>query len=187
MIHSVIICALNRPSELVRSLKVHFNRQLTQVVSLVLQSSIRPSTNRRKLLSQKYIHLSALGPLVHAIFSKHLNWTSYSVGRMLMRSYVSCTVATLRFTLFSWWTYRRASSACWILFRYERTTLHFIEISQEGDLCLSTNFQVFVEALDRAFENVCELDLVFHFDEVRYRVVVLSPSGSWLPRDFLDR
>lgn len=26
--------------------------------------------------------------------------------------------------------------------------------------------QVFVESLDRAFENVCELDLVFHFDEV---------------------
>lgn len=29
------------------------------------------------------------------------------------------------------------------------------------------NEQVFVESLDRAFENVCELDLVFHFDEVR--------------------
>lgn len=27
-----------------------------------------------------------------------------------------------------------------------------------------------MEALDRAFENVCELDLVFHFDEVRYRI-----------------
>lgn len=26
--------------------------------------------------------------------------------------------------------------------------------------------KVFVESLDRAFENVCELDLVFHFDEV---------------------
>ena len=25
--------------------------------------------------------------------------------------------------------------------------------------------QVFVESLDRAFENVCELDLVFNFDE----------------------
>lgn len=28
--------------------------------------------------------------------------------------------------------------------------------------------KVFVEALDRAFENVCELDLVFHFDEVGF-------------------
>ena len=30
-----------------------------------------------------------------------------------------------------------------------------------------TSHQVFVESLDGAFENVCELDLVFHFDEVR--------------------
>lgn len=30
--------------------------------------------------------------------------------------------------------------------------------------------QVFVECLDRAFENVCELDLVFHFDEVRVQL-----------------
>jgi AP-3 complex subunit sigma len=43
-----------------------------------------------------------------------------------------------------------------------------------------------VEALDRAFENVCELDLVFHFDEVRYRVFYLLPLGLGLgPRDFL--
>jgi hypothetical protein len=37
--------------------------------------------------------------------------------------------------------------------------------------------QVFVEALDRAFENVCELDLVFHFDEVRQFIFVrVSPT-----------
>jgi hypothetical protein len=29
-----------------------------------------------------------------------------------------------------------------------------------------THPKVFVESLDRAFDNVCELDLVFHFDEV---------------------
>jgi len=28
--------------------------------------------------------------------------------------------------------------------------------------------QVFVESLDRCFENVCELDLIFHIDKVRY-------------------
>jgi len=27
-------------------------------------------------------------------------------------------------------------------------------------------YQVFVETLDRAFDNICELDLTFHFDEV---------------------
>lgn len=28
---------------------------------------------------------------------------------------------------------------------------------------------VFVEALDKCFENVCELDLIFHSDKVRTR------------------
>lgn len=28
-----------------------------------------------------------------------------------------------------------------------------------------------MESLDRAFENVCELDLVFHFDEVSTRLI----------------
>ena len=27
-------------------------------------------------------------------------------------------------------------------------------------------FQVFVETLDKCFENVCELDLIFHMDKV---------------------
>jgi len=27
-------------------------------------------------------------------------------------------------------------------------------------------FQVFVETLDKCFENVCELDLIFHVDKV---------------------
>jgi AP-3 complex subunit sigma len=34
--------------------------------------------------------------------------------------------------------------------------------------------QVFVESLDRAFENVCELDLIFHFDEVSLATHVLE-------------
>ena len=41
---------------------------------------------------------------------------------------------------------------------------------------------MFVESLDGAFENVCELDLVFHFDEVRstrlYFVCTGSPYGT---------
>jgi AP-3 complex subunit sigma len=37
--------------------------------------------------------------------------------------------------------------------------------------------QVFVESLDRAFENVCELDLVFHFDEVHYMLSEIIQGG----------
>lgn len=37
--------------------------------------------------------------------------------------------------------------------------------------------QVFVESLDRAFENVCELDLIFHFDEVQYVLNEIIQGG----------
>ncbi|KZP00798.1 Adaptor protein complex sigma subunit, partial [Calocera viscosa TUFC12733] len=47
-------------------------------------------------------------------------------------------------------------------------TLYFVFVVDEGEseLGILDLIQVFVEALDRSFENVCELDLVFHFDEV---------------------
>jgi len=34
-----------------------------------------------------------------------------------------------------------------------------------------------VESLDRAFENVCELDLVFHFDEVHHILGEIIQGG----------
>jgi len=45
-------------------------------------------------------------------------------------------------------------------------TLYFILISTstESPLALLDFIQVFVEALDRLFENVCELDLIFGFE-----------------------
>ena len=36
----------------------------------------------------------------------------------------------------------------------------------ESELGILDLVQVFVETLDRCFENVCELDLVFHMDKV---------------------
>ena len=33
--------------------------------------------------------------------------------------------------------------------------------------CIYDFLQVFVETLDKCFENVCELDLIFHVDKVR--------------------
>jgi len=47
-------------------------------------------------------------------------------------------------------------------------TLYFVFVvdGAESELGILDLIQVLVEALDRAFENVCELDLVFHFDEV---------------------
>ncbi|CAK4032478.1 Adaptor complex sigma subunit [Lecanosticta acicola] len=45
-------------------------------------------------------------------------------------------------------------------------TLYFILISTstESPLALLDLIQVFVEALDKLFENVCELDLIFNFE-----------------------
>jgi hypothetical protein len=37
--------------------------------------------------------------------------------------------------------------------------------------------QVFVESLDRSFENVCELDLIFHFDEVHHVLSEIIQGG----------
>lgn len=48
---------------------------------------------------------------------------------------------------------------------YPSQSLMFVIWNAYVLLCI-TAVQVFVESLDRAFENVCELDLVFHFDEV---------------------
>jgi AP-3 complex subunit sigma len=47
-------------------------------------------------------------------------------------------------------------------------TLYFVFVvdGAESELGVLDLIQVFVESLDRTFENVCELDLIFHFDEV---------------------
>ena len=49
-------------------------------------------------------------------------------------------------------------------------TLYFVFAvdEQESDLGILDLIQVFVEALDKCFENVCELDLIFHSDRVHY-------------------
>lgn len=49
-------------------------------------------------------------------------------------------------------------------------TLFFIFVTDEleSELGILDLIQVFVQVLDACFENVCELDLVFHFEKVNY-------------------
>eukprot|EP00667_Euglena_gracilis_P028430 EG_transcript_36248 len=56
-----------------------------------------------------------------------------------------------------------------IIYRHY-ATLYFILVvdSSESELGILDLIQVFVETLDRCFENVCELDLIFHSDKVHY-------------------
>lgn len=51
---------------------------------------------------------------------------------------------------------------------------------QESDLGILDLIQVFVEALDKCFENVCELDLIFHSDKVHYILDEIIMAGMVL-------
>jgi len=52
--------------------------------------------------------------------------------------------------------------------------------AQESDLGILDLIQVFVEALDKCFENVCELDLIFHSDRVHYILDEIVMGGMVL-------
>ncbi|EIW86451.1 Adaptor protein complex sigma subunit [Coniophora puteana RWD-64-598 SS2] len=58
-------------------------------------------------------------------------------------------------------------------------TLYFVFVvdGAESELGILDLIQVFVESLDRAFENVCELDLVFHFDEAHHILSEIIQGG----------
>lgn len=58
-------------------------------------------------------------------------------------------------------------------------TLYFIIISTstESPLALLDLIQVFVEALDRLFENVCELDLIFNFETMHATLAEMVVGG----------
>jgi len=58
-------------------------------------------------------------------------------------------------------------------------TLYFVFVvdGAESELGILDLIQVFVESLDRAFANVCELDLVFHFDEVHHILAEVVQGG----------
>jgi AP-3 complex subunit sigma len=61
-------------------------------------------------------------------------------------------------------------------------TLYFVFAvdEQESDLGILDLIQVFVEALDKCFENVCELDLIFHSDRVHYVLDEIVMGGMVL-------
>ncbi|CAD5123754.1 DgyrCDS12068 [Dimorphilus gyrociliatus] len=61
-------------------------------------------------------------------------------------------------------------------------TLYFVFCvdSSESELGILDLIQVFVETLDKCFENVCELDLIFHVDKVQYVMCELVMGGMVL-------
>eukprot|EP00933_Yihiella_yeosuensis_P004988 TRINITY_DN10939_c0_g5_i1.p1 TRINITY_DN10939_c0_g5~~TRINITY_DN10939_c0_g5_i1.p1 ORF type:complete len:157 (-),score=21.50 TRINITY_DN10939_c0_g5_i1:84-554(-) len=61
-------------------------------------------------------------------------------------------------------------------------TLYFVFVadSAESELGVLDLIQVFVQVLDSCFENVCELDLIYHFDRVNYILDEIVMSGMVL-------
>lgn len=68
-----------------------------------------------------------------------------------------------------------------IIYRHY-ATLYFVFAvdQQESDLGILDLIQVFVEALDKCFENVCELDFIFHSDKVSYILDEIIMAGMVL-------
>lgn len=60
--------------------------------------------------------------------------------------------------------------------------LDLIQVSRDTDVGVTgaDHPQVFVESLDRAFENVCELDLIFHYDEASDSFLTVVVVGHLL-------
>jgi AP-3 complex subunit sigma len=72
-------------------------------------------------------------------------------------------------------------SGCKLIYRHY-ATLYFIFVADatESELGILDLIQVFVEALDKCFENVCELDLIFHPDRVCYILDEIVQGGMVL-------
>ncbi|KAG2181832.1 hypothetical protein INT44_008648 [Umbelopsis vinacea] len=67
-------------------------------------------------------------------------------------------------------------------------TLYFVFVvdESESELGILDLIQVFVESLDRCFENVCELDLIFHFEEVHHILTEIVQGGMVLETNMTE-
>lgn len=74
-----------------------------------------------------------------------------------------------------------------IIYRHY-ATLYFIFAvdQQESELGILDLIQVFVEALDKCFENVCELDIIFHSDKVNYCLDDIVMGGMVLETNIVS-
>jgi AP-3 complex subunit sigma len=74
-----------------------------------------------------------------------------------------------------------SSDDCKLIYRHYATLFFvFCVDSSESELGILDLIQVFVETLDKCFENVCELDLIFHSDAVHHILNELVMGGMVL-------
>jgi AP-3 complex subunit sigma len=73
-----------------------------------------------------------------------------------------------------------------LIYRHYATLFFVFAVDeQESDLGILDLIQVFVEALDKVFENVCELDLIFHSDRVHYILDEIVMGGMVLETNIM--
>lgn len=68
-----------------------------------------------------------------------------------------------------------------LIYRHYATLYFIFAVDQcESELGVLDLIQVFVESLDKCFENVCELDLIFHCDKVHFILDEIIMAGMVL-------
>ena len=74
-----------------------------------------------------------------------------------------------------------------LIYRHYATLYFVIAVDfAESELGILDLVQVFVEVLDKCFENVCELDLIFHSDKVHYILDEIVMGGMVLETNIGD-
>lgn len=74
-----------------------------------------------------------------------------------------------------------------VIYRHYATLFFIFCVDEaESELGILDLIQVFVETLDRCFENVCELDLIFHMDKINYVLDEVVVGGLVLETDMAD-
>lgn len=74
-----------------------------------------------------------------------------------------------------------------VIYRHYATLFFvFVVDNAESELGILDLIQVFVETLDRCFENVCELDLIFHMDKINYVLDEMIVGGLVLETNMAE-
>jgi len=74
-----------------------------------------------------------------------------------------------------------------LIYRHYATLFFIFLVDQsESELGMLDLIQVFVEALDEKFKNVCELDIVFRFDEVNHILDEIVMGGMVLETNLTE-
>lgn len=74
-----------------------------------------------------------------------------------------------------------------IIYRHYATLFFVFCVDEaESELGILDLIQVFVETLDRCFENVCELDLIFYMNKIHYVLDEIVVGGLVLETNMVD-